>query len=72
MGAVTLAVAHLRSGVLNADTGLFSLSLVAPAVIGMAIGFRAQDRMDQARFKKATLIVLVVAGLNLLRRGIFG
>jgi hypothetical protein len=31
-----------------------------------------QDRLDQALFRRLTLIVLVVAGLNLLRRAIFG
>jgi hypothetical protein len=31
-----------------------------------------QDRIDQATFRKVTLIVLVVAGLNLVRRGLFG
>ena len=71
-GSVVLVLAHLRSGVLNADTVGFSAALLPPALVGMAIGFRVQDRMDQALFRKATLIVLVVAGLNLLRKGIAG
>ncbi len=72
MGAIVLFFAHLRSGVLNAATLPLSLSLVVPALIGMAAGLWAQDRMDQERFRKATLAVLVLAGLNLVRRGLMG
>jgi uncharacterized membrane protein YfcA len=43
-----------------------------PALAGLWLGFRLQDRMDQNRFRRATLIVLVVAGLNLIRRGLLG
>jgi len=70
MGSLLLLGAHLRSGVLNAQTIPLSLMLVAPALVGQFIGQRAQDRMDQALFRKATLAVLIVAGFNLLRRGL--
>lgn len=72
MGAVTLLLAHINSGVLNPATLPLSLALVVPSVIGLGIGFAVQDRLDQARFKRLTLIVLVIAGLNLLRRAVFG
>jgi len=45
---------------------------LVPALAGLWLGFQVQDRMDQEAFRKATLVVLVVAGLNLVRRGIFG
>lgn len=70
IGAVALILAHLQSGVLNGTTAPASALLVAPAVIGTLIGFRIQDRMDQEKFRKATLAVLIIAGLNLLRRGL--
>jgi hypothetical protein len=38
----------------------------------MAVGFAVQDRIDQAAFRKATLVVLLVAGGNLVRRGLMG
>jgi uncharacterized protein len=31
-----------------------------------------QDRLDQEVFRRVTLIVLVVAGLNLVRRALMG
>lgn len=70
LGAVGLLVSHLGSGVLRAQTLPFSLVLVVPALLGMWIGGRVQDRIDQEVFRKATLIVLLVAGLNLVRRGL--
>lgn len=72
LGSMVLTVAHLNSGVLNAVSIPFSALLVLPATIGMYIGFKVQDKIDQQVFRKATLIVLVFAGLNLLRRGFFG
>ena len=38
----------------------------------MALGFRVQDRLDQARFRRWTLVVLVLAGLNLVRKALAG
>ena len=69
-GAVLLVLAHSASGVLNSQTLPFSAALIIPAVIGLWIGFAIQDRMDQRVFRKATLIVLCVAGVNLIRRGL--
>ncbi|CUH86856.1 Sulfite exporter TauE/SafE [Phaeobacter sp. CECT 5382] len=70
MGAVALLVAHVGSGVVRAETLPFSIALVLPAVIGMWIGGKLHDRIDQSVFKRATLIVLLLAGVNLLRRGL--
>ena len=68
-GAVVLLMSHLKSGVLNMQTVPLSLWLVVPAMIGMGIGLRVQDRLDQEKFRRATLAVLILAGLNLIRRG---
>ena len=72
LGAVALVVAHFGSGILNAQTVPFSAVLIVPALVGMWIGMKIQSRIDQAAFRKATLLVLLVAGLNLLRRGLIG
>jgi uncharacterized membrane protein YfcA len=72
LGAVALAGAHMASGILNRQTIVLSLALLLPAVLGMWLGGHVQDRFDQALFRKATLAVLLVAGLNLLRRAFFG
>ncbi len=69
-GSVILAAAHLKSGVLNATTLPVSAALVIPALLGTWIGFQVHDRMDPARFRRWTQIVLLIAGLNLVRRGL--
>jgi uncharacterized membrane protein YfcA len=70
LGSVALLVGHLQSGVLNGETAPLSALLAVPGLMGMWVGFRLQDRLDQERFRKLTLVVLVVAGLNLVRRGL--
>lgn len=70
LGALALAVAHLGSGVLRAETLPLSLALVPVSLLGVALGFRIQDRIDQRTFRRATLAVLLIAGLNLVRRGL--
>jgi len=72
IGAVVLTGAHLRSGVLNAETAVLSAAMLVPAGIGMWLGYKAHDRMDPVRFKRWTLILLALSGLNLLRKGLLG
>jgi uncharacterized membrane protein YfcA len=68
VGAVTLLAAHSASGVFDAATAPMSAWLVAPTLLAMLAGYAVQDRLDQERFRRVTLAVLVLAGLNLLRR----
>ena len=68
LGAVVLTVAHLTSGVLNSQTLPFSAALVAPAVAGMLAGFVLQDKLDVVQFRRWTLVLLILSGLNLVRR----
>lgn len=71
-GSVVLLLAHLNSGVITGERATVSALLCIPAALGMLAGFWLQDRLDQERFRQITLIVLVVAGSNLIRRGFFG
>lgn len=70
LGAPFLLLAHIGSGVVRAETFAFSLALVPAAVLGMWAGGVFQNRIDQATFRKFTLIVLLFAGLNLVRRAL--
>ncbi|MBF9044419.1 TSUP family transporter [Rhodobacterales bacterium HKCCE4037] len=72
LGSVSLLGGHIQSGILNATTAVFSGLLLVPVFGGMLIGFWLGDRLDAALFRKITLIVLVIAGANLVRRGLFG
>lgn len=70
LGAIALTLAHFGSGVLRAQTLPLSLAMVLPAVLGMWIGGRVFDRIDQVMFRRATLVILLIAGLNLFRRAV--
>ncbi|QPH54419.1 sulfite exporter TauE/SafE family protein [Pontivivens ytuae] len=72
LGLIVVTSIHGATGVLNAVTLPLSVLLIAPAFAGMAVGLWVQDRLAQETFRRATLVVLVIAGLNLLRRGLAG
>lgn len=72
IGAIALMAAHLGTGLLSGPRLAFSALLILPAQIGMVIGFRLQDRLPQATFRKITQALLVVSGLNLVRQALFG
>jgi len=72
LGSVMLLAGHLKSGILNAETWPFSALLLVPALLGMFFGFKVQDRIPQSTFRTVTLWVLLIAGLNLVRRGLMG
>lgn len=68
IGAIALLAAHLGTGLANADRLTFSAALVLPAFAGMLLGYRVQDRLDQAVFRRWTQGLLVLTGLNLVRQ----
>lgn len=67
IGAVALLAAHLNSGVLNPRTAGLSAALVVPGLAGLWLGARAAARMEAARFRFWTQVVLLLTGLNLIR-----
>jgi uncharacterized protein len=71
LGSIVLTAAHWKSGVLNGVTLPASAWMILPSLAGMFLGYRVQDRLDQQKFRRVTLIILIVAGLNLLRRAFF-
>ncbi|MCI2399715.1 sulfite exporter TauE/SafE family protein [Aliiroseovarius subalbicans] len=72
LGAVALLGAHVQSGVFTSHTAPLSAVMLVPALAGMVVGGWVHDRMPQVAFRRVTLVVLIVAGLNLVRRGLIG
>lgn len=70
-GALILAPAHLATGVFDARTATLSALMVPAALLGQFIGQKTQDRLDAELFRRATLLVLLVAAVNMLRRAFF-
>lgn len=72
LGAVVLLMAHIRSGVFDAAAAGLSAVLILPAALGMWLGYFIQDRLDGEQFRRWTLILLALTGLNLVRRALIG
>lgn len=70
IGTTGLMLLHGATGVFDARTAPFSLVLVLPAALGIVAGFRMQDRLNLVQFRRWTLIMLMLTGANLLRRGL--
>ncbi|WP_301457244.1 sulfite exporter TauE/SafE family protein [Pseudorhodobacter sp.] len=70
IGSIMLLAAHLKSGVLTGPNAGFSAALVIPTLIGMVIGYYVGDKLDQVRFRWWTQVLLVLTGLNLVRRAV--
>lgn len=68
LGAMALTLAHLTTGILNAQTIPLSAALCIPAFTGMFAGFAMQDRLDVNQFRRWTLVLLLLSALNLVRR----
>lgn len=71
IGAFVLVLAHLHTGVLNAQSAAFSAALIIPAQMGQMAGNFVQDRLDRSRFRRWTQVLLVLTGLNLARQALF-
>ena len=70
LGAVAMTGAHMVSGVLNFETVWLSVVLTPAALIGMWIGGILVGHIRQHLFRRATLIVLLLGALNLMRLGL--
>ncbi|OCX61647.1 hypothetical protein BFP70_15170 [Thioclava sp. SK-1] len=69
-GGLMLTLAHLFTGVLDHRTLPLSIFLALPALLGIWVGFRAHDRLDPAKFRRFTLLMLLLTGANLLRKAL--
>ena len=67
-GALLLLLAHTISGIFNWSVAPLSALLVIPTLCGVYLGAGVRHRLNQSVFRIATLILLFIAGLNLLRR----
>ena len=70
-GSVPLAIAYWQNGVLNPDNFWLSAYACVPSMIGIRVGEKLRDRINQEMFRKALLVILFIIGLNLIRRAVF-
>ena len=67
-GSILLLIGHLYSGILNLYTVSLSLALVPLCIIGLFIGSIIRNKINHATFKTITLIMILIASINLIRK----
>ena len=69
--SATLIIAYSTIGLLNTTFIPLALTCTAVGAIGMFIGQKIRNKLDQKKFYNAVLIVLALISLNLIQRSIF-
>ena len=70
-GSVPLVLGYWSNGILNTQTLPLSIYACLPGLIGLWVGGRLRDHINQETFRKVMLVVLFLIGLNLIRRAVF-
>ena len=71
-GSVPLFIGYVREGFLTGPVAVLSCALLVPTALGMTVGERLRARLSEQAFRKAVLLVFLLIGLNLIRRGLLG
>ncbi len=69
--AIPLTFAYWRNGIFAGDVITLSFAACVPGMIGIRIGEVIRDKIDQETFRKVMLVILLIIGLNLIRRAVF-
>lgn len=72
IAATTFYATLATVGILSVENAAGSLVAAIPVMAGVFIGSRLRDRIHQKTFERVLMVVLIVVGLNLIRRGWFG
>lgn len=70
LSTLALGLALSGRGFLGPETGLISLAAVVPALIGMVIGQRLRQSIDEAAFRKVFFSALLVLGAFIVARAL--
>lgn len=71
VGSLPLFLGLVAHGILSPQQILLSALSSLPVVAGLVIGRRLRGHVSQALFEKALIVVLIVIGLNLIRKAFF-
>ncbi len=69
VGSIALIGAHLNTTILNGYTIPTSMSLILPSITGLYLGIKFSNRLNKRSFRKLVLVVLALAGINLIIQG---
>ena len=67
-GSLPLFLGLIGHGILTPQQFALSTASAIPVVVGLVIGRHLRKRVSQSTFEKALFVVLILIGLNLIRR----
>ena len=71
LGSILLLIGHIYSGIFNRYTFSLSIALVPLCIIGLFIGSIIRNKIEQNTFKNFTLIMILIASINLIKKAFF-
>lgn len=71
-GAIPLMIAYMWQGELWGERAYVSFALAVPSLIGFAIGEKFREKLDPEKFQTAVLVMFLLLGANIVRRGLMG
>ena len=66
-----LVLALLEKGAISRESAIISAVSLVPAFAGMAVGQRLRGRLSEDRFRVFVFMFLLIAAVNLIRKGVF-
>jgi uncharacterized membrane protein YfcA len=72
LGAIVQVTSYTQLGLFDALTFGMGLASCVPNFLGVALGFRIQDRIDPVLFRKIVVVVIALSGVSLMLRVIWG
>ena len=71
-GTIPLLGGFWREGFLTGPIAAVSATMLLPTLLGMWVGSRLRHRLSEHLFKRVLMGVLILIGLNLIRRSLIG
>ena len=69
-GSIAFIVGHIHSNIFTLDAFFFSSILCIPAMFGVFIGNKFGSKLNNKTFQTVTQLLLLLASLNLITRGL--
>jgi len=71
ISSLVLVLALLEKGAISRESAIISAVSLVPAFAGMAVGQRLRGRLSEDRFRVFVFMFLLIAAVNLIRKGVF-
>lgn len=71
-GSIPLALSYAATGVLGPAELFWSCAALVPVFVGLTLGRVLRRYIDPVLFRRILLVLLILLGVNLIRRGLHG